>query len=147
MQTNFPESFQKTSAGHGAYHSSPAAATCCRVDFRSVCGKMPRLQQLSLHNNGFVGVLPDFILARSLVILTLHNNAISGPLPKRFFSELPNLAILTLHGNSLTGSIADGMSLKEPCLDNPGFELRGLDCHDWGGRDLGWLQGFGISRS
>ena len=94
--------------------------------------KMPRLQQLSLHNNGFVGVLPQIILAQSLVILTLHNNAISGSLPKRFFSELQNLAILTLHGNSLTGSIADGMSLKEPCLDNPHFELHGMDCRDWG---------------
>ena len=49
-----------------------------------------------------------------------------------FFSELQNLAILTLHGNSLTGSIADGMSLKEPCLDNPHFELHGMDCRDWG---------------
>ncbi|CAE7747742.1 unnamed protein product [Symbiodinium sp. CCMP2456] len=109
--------------------------------------KMPRLQQLSLHSNGFVGVLPQIILARSLVVLTLHNNAISGPLPKRFFSELPNLAILTLHGNSLTGSIADGISLKEPCLDNPHFELRGMDCRDWGDESVAGCKALASSGS
>ncbi|CAI9299608.1 unnamed protein product [Lactuca saligna] len=90
--------------------------------------KLQKLSDLELSYNSLAGPFPAVIFQlRKLYQLELYNNSLSGELPKKDWSNLPELRKIDLSVNSFTGTIPVELCklpLESLCLaDN---ELQGL---------------------